>query len=47
MELLKEDIFNKNLCLNDVFKKHNIKITDKLTDLKTTKIYHILISDQI
>ena len=37
MELLKEDIFNKNLSLIDVFKIHNIKIIDKLTDLKTTK----------
>ena len=47
MELLKEDTFIKNLCIIDVFKKHNIKIIDKITDLKTTKKYHILISDQI
>ena len=38
MELLKKDIFNKNLGIIDVFKKHNIKIIDKITDLKTTKL---------
>ena len=47
MELLKEDIFNKNLSIIDVFKKHNTKIIDNLIDLKTTKIYRFLISDQI
>ena len=37
MKKLKEDIFNKNLNIIDVFRKNNIKIIEKLTDLKTTK----------
>ena len=37
MELLKEDIFHKNLSIIYVFRKHAIKMIGKLTDLKTTK----------